>query len=117
MAPILTPRRLPTWRSNYGVTTTSRIEWTFVADDKATPDQLGVPRWPVESEDKLPDRDKCRRKPVLSELKVKAKEYSQKLEAANQPPLVDEELIAANLYTGPVRVAPLSCVAFVTSFK
>ena len=62
-----------------------------------------MPCWPMESEDKLPNRDKCRRKPVLSELKEKAKEYNQKLEAANQPPLVDEEMIAANLYTGPVR--------------
>ena len=58
----------------------------------------------MESVDKLPDRDKCRRKPVLSKLKMKAKEYNKKLVAANQPPLVDEELIAANSYTGPVRV-------------
>ena len=96
--------------SNYGVTTTSKIEWTFIADSKATPEQLGIPRWPVESEDKLPERDKCRRKPILSELKEKAKEYTPKLEAATQPPLVDEELIAANSYTGPVRV-PLLRVA------
>ena len=31
-----------------------------------------------------------------------AKEYNEKLKKANQPPLVDEELFAANLYTGPV---------------
>ena len=42
--------------------------------------------------------------------KDKAKEHNQKLEEANQPPLVDEELIAANSYTGPVRV-PLLRVA------
>ena len=104
---MLLTRRPPPPCSNYGVTTTSKIEWTFIVDDKATPEQLGVPRWPAESEDKLPDRKKSRQKSVLSELIDKAKEHNQKLEEANQPPLVDEELIAASSYTGPVRVPPL----------
>lgn len=56
---------------------------------------------------KLRDRDKCRRKPFLKELIDKAREHNERLKDANQPPLVDEELIAANLYTGPVHAPPL----------
>jgi len=64
-------------------------------------------RWPAESDVKLRDRDKCRRKPFLKELIDKAREHNERLKDANQPPLVDEELIAANLYTGPVHAPPL----------
>ena len=50
----------------------------------------------------LPDRGRCRHKPLMAALIKAAKEYNEKLKKANQPPLVDEELFAANLYTGPV---------------
>ena len=39
--------------SNYAITTTSKIEWAFGVDDKATPEQLGLTRWPDESEEML----------------------------------------------------------------
>merc|ERR1719149_163270 len=90
--------------SNYAVTTTSKIEWAFGVDDKATPEQLGLTRWPDESEEMLPDRGRCRHKPLMAALIKAAKEYNEKLKKANQPPLVDEELFAANLYTGPMFV-------------
>ena len=92
--------------SNYGVKTTSKVEWSFVVTDSDTPQQPGLTRWPAESGVKLRDRDKCRRKPFLKELIDKAHEHNERLKDANQPPLVDEELIAANLYTGPVHASP-----------
>ena len=99
------PHTLSPPHSNYDVKTTSRIEWSFVVVDNATPEQLGLPRWPAESVDKLQDRDKCRCKPLLRRLVGIANQAggrNEQLRKANQPPLEDEELIAANLYTGPV---------------
>ena len=87
-------------RSNYGVTTTSKIEWAFVVADAATPESLS--HWPAESEALLPDRDKCRRKTPLAELEKRSVGYSEQLKKAKQPPLEREELVAASLYTGPV---------------
>ena len=74
---------------------------------------LGLSRWPVEAEDKLPDRNKCRVKVPLAELIQRSEKYNAELEEAHQPTLVKEELIAANLYTGPVRPTlqtPCCCV-------
>ena len=97
---------IPTARSNYGVTTTARVEFAFVVDDKATPEQERLSRWPAEAEDKLSDRSKCRKKPSMAKLIEIANEdggRNEQLKKANHPPLVEEELIAANLYTGPAR--------------
>ena len=87
---------------NYGLTTTSAKEWSFVVDE-AAPD--GTSSWPVEAEAKLPDRDKCRKKTPLAELETKGEAMNAKLEESNQPVILVEEIIAANLYTGPVRRA------------
>jgi len=57
----------------------------------------------------LRDRNKCRCKPHLAqlvEIANKADGRNEQLKRANQPPLVEEELIAANLYTGPVHAPP-----------
>ena len=95
--------------SNYGVKTTSRTEWSFVVTDSDTPEQLGLTRWPAESIEKLHDRNKCRLKPLLTQLVEIANQAggpNEQLKKANQPELVEEELIAANLYTGPVHAPP-----------
>ena len=55
------------------------------------------------------DRNKCRCKPLLTQLVKIANEAdgrNAQLKRAKQPPLVEEELIAANLYTGPVHAPP-----------
>ena len=91
-------------RSNYGVQTTSAVEWAFVVGEDAVP--AGLARWPVEAEEKLPDRSRCRRKTPLAALEEKAEQINVKLKEANQPELLREEIIAANLYTGPVRRSP-----------
>ena len=93
--------------SNYGIRTTSKVEWMLVVEDRASPDQLGLERWPEESPDMLPDRSKCRQRRPLGELVGAAEPRNVKLEAADQPRLVNEEIIAANLYTGPVRSAQI----------
>ena len=46
---------------NYGVQTTSTVEWFFVVEP--TPQRLaklGLPGWPVEADDRMPDRGRCR---------------------------------------------------------
>ena len=53
---------------NYGLQTCAKIEWLFVADEDATPEQLGLPSWPAESEGKLPDRGRCRKRRPLADI-------------------------------------------------
>ena len=45
---------------NYGVTTTSAVEWHFVVnpETEGVLAQLGLERWPGEADDKLPDRSR-----------------------------------------------------------
>ena len=88
---------------NYGINTTSRIEWLFVTDEEATPEQLGLKAWPAESEEKLPDRSRCRVRRPLAEMEKAAKAPNDQLKRNDHTPLGQPELIAANLYTGPVR--------------
>ena len=93
---------------NYGVSTCSAVEWAFVMEADGTPPaSLGFDSWPEEAEDRLPDRSRCRKWRPLSEVEEAAKGYNERLEAEGQPALMREELIAAVLYTGPVR-APTS---------
>ena len=93
---------------NYGVRTSSKVEWLFVCDPEATAEQLNLECWPEESKEKLLDRSKCRRRRPLVDILAEAESRNQALEKANQPRLVKEELVAANLYTGPVRTATFS---------
>ena len=90
--------------SNYGVETQSRIEWHFVASANATPEQLRIPCWPMETVDKLPDRACARQRRSLESLELAAADKNRQLREANQPEVVREEMIAAILYTGPMFV-------------
>ena len=74
-------------------------------DTDAAREQLQLERWPVESE-KMKDRTKCRVKRSLTDLDAAIKEHNKQLEEANQPKAEMDEVIAAQLYTGPVS-APL----------
>jgi hypothetical protein len=69
---------------------------------------LDVGCWPKESDEKLPDRSKHRLRRPLEEILRAAVPRNQALEKAMQPCLVKEEIVAANLYTGPVRTRPTS---------
>ena len=88
--------------SNYGVSTTTRTEWLFVTDESATPAQLGRECWPVEAEEKLPDRSHCRVRRPLSALEDAATLPNEQLKKHDHAPLARAELIAINLYTGPL---------------
>ena len=74
-------------------------------DTDAARAQLQLERWPVESE-KMEDRTKCRVKRTLTDLDAAIKAHNKQLEEANQPKAEMDEVIAAQLYTGPVS-APL----------
>ena len=87
---------------NYGVRTTSKTEFLFVYD----PDGEAPIEWPCESIEKLPDRSKARKRRPISELEQAAQPTNKDLEEAKQPTLCREEIMAANLYTGPVRAHP-----------
>ena len=89
---------------NYGVETTSEVEWSYVADDDATPERLGLTAWPTEAAMLLPDRSKCRARQPLATFEAAARPYNERLQAAHQPTVVMKEVIAARLYTGPMYV-------------
>ena len=90
---------------NYSVTTTSEVEWAFVVEDGATPAQFGLPAWPVEAPESLPEgmRDEGgRQRQPLATFEAAATALNEQLTAARQPRAILEELIAARLYTGPM---------------
>lgn len=105
--------------SNYGLTTTSNIEWRFVAEPDAPP-RGG---WPVEErlrrafqlvhsdaqEDGAEGLAKLRasgaqhRRPMpMHELEAKLEAPNAKLAAMREPRVVVPEAIGARLYTGPL---------------
>ena len=105
---------------NYGVRTTSKTEWLFVTDDDdaAALAKLGLQSWPAESAEKLPDRSHCRKRRPLADVKRAADQGydgpsgfcqspNAQLRKDGHPELIFEELIAAIMYTGPVRLRPV----------
>ena len=99
---------------NYGIATTSKIEWLFMRADDAALQQQGLSSWPSESADKLPDRTLCRKLLPLAEIQREAEVRNEQLQGAGHTMLINEELIAARLYTGPVRArtSPLPLALF-----
>ena len=81
-------------------------------DEDVAREQLQLERWPVESDGKMSDRTKCRVKRTLTELDAEIKEHNKQLEDANQPKVEMEEVIAAQLYTGPVSAQLLLRMLF-----
>lgn len=96
---------------NYGVRTTSKTEWLFVTDDDdaAALAKLGLQSWPAESAEELPDRSHFRKRRPLADVKRAADETNARLRRDGTAELIDEELIAAIMYTGPVRLRPVPC--------
>ena len=74
-----------------------------IKQDAGPTHPAGRNAWPSESEEKLRDRSKCRKKQLLAELMKKAEALNERLDVANNPKLLLAEIVAANLYTGPVR--------------
>jgi len=89
--------------SNYEMTTTSRIEWWFVADPDHGLSELGIPAYPVEKSGTLPAEHM--RKPLPQRaLRPRLRAANKQLAALEEPPMVEEELLASRLYTGPCFV-------------
>ena len=91
--------------NNYGITTTSRIEWSFVVEGAEGLGQLECQHdgYPAEAEDKLPKESPCRRKAQrLAAFDSKLKEVNDQLTAISAPALKKVELIGGRLYTGPL---------------
>jgi hypothetical protein len=111
--------KLPFTTGNYGITTTSDIEWRFVYEPEESQAEQGPgaageegshaggaevasSAWPAESEARLPNRAHCRKPRALSEFREAMDEKNAQLQAVKQPPMTTEELIGARLYTGPL---------------
>ena len=79
--------------------------------------EMGRDSWPVEDSEKMPDRSRCREhRPMHNILREMAK-MNAKLMEVKQPVLIQEEVIAARLYTGHVVVSWIHLtVSLVTAF-
>jgi hypothetical protein len=85
-----------------------------VVSTDAEPEQLQRERWPEESKTLLPDREKCRVKRTLNDLDAAIEAHNKQLVEANQPKAEMDEVIAAQLYTGPVS-APLLLALYIVA--
>ena len=81
--------------SNYGVTTTSAIEFAFVA----TPTQPPPSGWPVEARS-MPRNARPRQPISIEDLQARLLPHNARLSRLGEPPVCPEEGIAARLYTG-----------------
>jgi len=88
---------------NYGIQTTSQIEWLYVVGEGVSCDQLGLTCWPKESEEKLAIHHHRTRRP-LANIQRAAETRNEQLRRAGHLLLITEELISANMYTGPLFV-------------
>ena len=92
--------RLSFTTANYGVTTTSQMEYLFVTSPVQGLEVLGLEAWPAES--KVHD-EQCRRQPKeLGSFEAQRKEHMAKLQLEDCAPLSLEELTGLRLYTGPM---------------
>ena len=88
--------------SNYDVTTTSALEWAFVA----TPEQVPEGGWPDEKK-QLPSEAAPRQQMPLDELKAMMAEKNAELAELSEPPLICEEAMAprlADYFEAQVRI-------------
>ena len=88
-----------------GVCTTSKTEWLFVtADDEAAAlAQLRLESWPAESEE-MADRSHCRKRRSLADLVRAAEHHNGQFREMGEPLLLQVEVIAVNMYSGPVSL-------------
>lgn len=88
--------------NNYGITTTSAVEWAFVVDADGS--------YPTEAEGRL-DRSMCRKPVPLADILARGEEKNAQLRGAKMAELVEAELIGARLYTGPMCALPASLLS------
>ena len=90
---------------NYGVTTSSEIEWWFVIDPtRERLARLRLEQWPAEGDSKLPERRHRRRPVPLAKVEEERDRVNERLRTIEQPEMTRFELVAGRLYTGPLFV-------------
>ena len=101
--------------ADYGVATTSEIEYWFVVAPEKGLSHIGLGAWPAEASGPDPamialmsssqshDKSFRRRPRPLREFDAKVKDVNARLAEAHSPPLRRDELIAARLLTSPMR--------------
>jgi len=92
---------------NYGICTTSALEWHYVVEpftSKDTLARMGRDGWASEAQDKLPDRSLCRQPEPLEIILARCKDLNARLATQGQPLVEKCEVVAARLYTGPLYV-------------
>lgn len=96
--------RLKFVTGNYGITTSSEIEWAYVLEPtKERLARLRFSQWPAEAEKKLPEGHRRRAVP-LAKFEAKMEEVNGQLRSMGQPELTRVELIGGRLYSGPLFV-------------
>ncbi|KAL1496781.1 hypothetical protein AB1Y20_014369 [Prymnesium parvum] len=90
--------------SNYGITTTSEVEWAFVTAPEEGAAALGLAAWPAEASQARLDERHCRKPTPLAQLGEALREVNLRLHGEEVPPVGEAELIACRLYTGPMFV-------------
>lgn len=91
------------YTSNYGITTSSNIEWMFVLDPSARNlTKLGLDEWPKETKTLKPN---LQRKPVAIDFfEDQLAEINDSLQNSGLPSITLMEIIALRLYSGPMGV-------------
>ncbi len=89
--------------SNYGINSTSKIEWNFVIDPSQRGlDKLNLTEWPSERSSVPPEN---RRQPKsLEELEIPLAQINDRLHRIGLPSMTMTEVIACRLYAGPMGV-------------
>lgn len=88
---------------NYGIETTSKIEWAFVVEPtEQALVRLSRSAWPAETDEALRVRGRCRMPRPLADFEDVFAEHNCKLQMLQQPQITHEELIGGRMYTGPM---------------
>ena len=99
---------------NYGIVTTSAIEWAFVVEPPVTGEQRldgrTVGTWPKERSSTPVSH--CRRPMPMDELRTRLAEPNIRLAQLSEPEMTVVEAIGARLYTGPLFVKFNGCLLY-----
>jgi hypothetical protein len=87
---------------NYGITTTPKIEWHAVLDPVDGLAQLKRTGYPEETFGIAQAHKRANRLRPLKELLPALQEKNERLNALGEPPLLNDELLAGRLYSGPM---------------
>lgn len=89
--------------SNYGITTTAAIEYWYVVDPEAGRQRLHLGEWPGEVRGFVAGHQREASNPrPLASFTSELQRVNGDLKAIHEPTLLEDELVAGRLYTGPM---------------